>query len=121
MSDKIIVMVSDLDDGAHGEINVLEGADDAVHLVETLLQSGFDRDRIRVFAGSELIMQISHRPVVSLLGTEPASAPAEAAEDESASEVAAPTAQRSAAIIFGDAAEPFVRNGVRFSSQFRPA
>ena len=39
MLNKVIVMVSDLDDASHGEINVLDGPELAAHFVETLLES----------------------------------------------------------------------------------
>ena len=67
-NNKVIVMVSDLDDAVHGEINVLDGPDLATRFVETLLESGFERERIRVFVGDEMMMEVHHRPVVSLLG-----------------------------------------------------
>src|SRR5713226_1574093 len=68
MLNKVIVMVSDLDDASHGEINVLDGPEQAAHFVETLLESGFEQERVRVFGGDELQMQVHQRPVVSLIG-----------------------------------------------------
>src|ERR1700680_4128440 len=67
MLNKVIVMVSDLDDASHGEINVLDGPELAAHFVETLLESGFEQERVRVFGGDELQMQVHQRPVVSLI------------------------------------------------------
>jgi hypothetical protein len=124
MSDKMIVLVCDLDDAIHGEINVLDGAEAAARFVETLLESGFERERIRVFVGDEMQMEVHHRPVVSILGTERAStedAPAtEVAPQESTPEQETATA-RSATLQSEEEAEPFVKNGVRFSTQFRAA
>ena len=132
MSNKVIVMVSDLDDASHGEINILDGPEAAVQFVETLLESGFEQERLRVFGGDELQMQVSHRPVVSLIVGNSRGRKEEAPREEEAAE--APTEQhheqvaasktvaaRAKAVMEEVAAQPFVRNGVRFSSQFRPA
>lgn len=141
MSNKVIVMVSDLDDASHGEINVLDGPEHAARFVETLLESGFEQERVRVFSGDELQMQVHHRPVVNLLTgarggqkeeapeekhEAPAQEPApqlERAEVASAktAPVGANVASHAKAVVDEIAAQPFVRNGVRFSSQFRPA
>ncbi|MEO8457607.1 MAG: hypothetical protein ABI559_07345 [Chloroflexota bacterium] len=140
MTNRVIVMVSDLDDASHGEINVLEGPEQAARFVETLLESGFEQERVRVFGGDELGMQVHHRPVVNLVVDTPRGqkteasrqqeqAPAPEAQPEQV-EVAA-SAQTAAGATdsvashamaaLEQAAQPFVRNGVRFSSQFRPA
>lgn len=68
MGEKIIVLVSDRDDNKHGEISVLDDAHKAERLVETLLEAGFEEERIRVFSGTASEFEISHRPVVSLVG-----------------------------------------------------
>jgi hypothetical protein len=128
MLNKVIVMVSDLDDASHGEINVLDGPEQAARFVETLLESGFEQERVRVFGGDELQMQVHQRPVVSLISNvsggkeeaprdeeeEPAAAPQARPEQE---QVAAPAR----AVMDEADAQPFMRNGVRFSSQFGPA
>jgi hypothetical protein len=132
MSNKVIVMVSDLDDASHGEINILEGPEAAVQFVETLLESGFEQERVRVFGGDELQMQVSHRPVVSLIVGNSRGRKEDAPREEEAAQalpeqhleqVAASktVAARAKAVMEEVAAQPFVRNGVRFSSQFRPA
>ena len=66
-SEKIIVLVCDREDSKHGEITILEDPQKAERLVETLLEAGFEQDRIRVFAGRTSEFQISHRPVVALV------------------------------------------------------
>ena len=133
MANKVIVMVSDLDDASHGEINILDGPEAAVQFVETLLESGFEQERVRVFGGDELQMQVHHRPVVSLIvgnsrgrkeeapreEEEAAEAPAEQHQEQVAA--AKTVTARAKAVMEEVAAQPFVRNGVRFSSQFRPA
>lgn len=40
----------------------------AERLVETLLEAGFEQERIRVFAGSQSDFEVSQRPVVALVG-----------------------------------------------------
>ncbi len=138
MLNKVIVMVSDLDDASHGKINVLDGPDQAAHFVETLLESGCEQERVRVFGGDELQMQVHQRPVVSLIGNARSrneEAPRGEEGEGSASSPPAPqgrpqqeqvaasetVADRAEAVMDEVAAQPFVRNGVRFSSQFRPA
>ncbi len=66
-SEKIIVLVCDKDDSKHGEITIMDDPQKAERLVETLLEAGFEQDRIRVFAGRTSEFQISHRPVVALV------------------------------------------------------
>jgi hypothetical protein len=125
MLNKVIVMVSDLDDASHGEINVLDGPEQAAHFVETLLESGFEQERVRVFGGDELQMQVHQRPVVSLISdargrTE--EAPKDEEDDAAApAPQARPQPEQMAARAQTVAAQPFERNGVRFSSQFRPS
>jgi hypothetical protein len=138
MTGRIIVLVSDLDDSSHGEVNVLETPEQAAHFVETLLESGFEQARVRVFGGDEMQMQVHHRPVVSLTNPDLAqngrgrkeevleAAPEpqvveEAAPVARAAAAQAPRAARSAEYQEVVAAEPFVQNGVRFSSMFKPA
>lgn len=130
MANKVIVMVSDLDDTIHGEINVLESPDQAAHFVESLIESGFDQQRIRVFLGGEMEMEVHHRPVVSLNPrTKEESSPQQQEHEEVAeapAEEQTPVAPTSRARTLrveeaGVSSEPFIKNGVRFSSQFRPA
>lgn len=133
MSDNVIVLVSDLDTGKHGEVNVFESHEEAAHLIESLLESGFEQERIRVFTGSEMEMHVTHRPVVALVGGDVSSghvsAESEAEEEEEAPEepveerepVAARAQSTRAEIQEEVSATPFVKDGVRFSSLFRPA
>jgi hypothetical protein len=131
MLNKVIVMVSDLDDASHGEINVLDGPEQAARFVETLLESGFEQERVRVFGGDELQMQVHQRPVVSLISNvrglkeeaprqeeEEAVAPAPQARPQQEQMAASRTmSARARAVMDEIAAQPFMRNGVRFSSQ----
>ncbi len=127
MTRKIIVLVSDLDDAKHGEITVFESTQKAGRMVETLLEAGFDVERIRVFGSEEMEMHVTHRPVVALIeGSVEDGEPAD--EEASAEEPALVAKQRETA---GAAARgqrlaetvtvPFHKDGVRFSSLFRPA
>ncbi len=68
MSEKLIVLVSDRGDTKHGEISVVDEPRKAEKLVETLLEAGFERERIRVFTGTQSDFQVSQRPVVELVG-----------------------------------------------------
>jgi hypothetical protein len=64
-NEQIIVLVQDSGDASHGEISVLENWEKAERLIETLLEAGFQGERIQVFRGRQNEFQISHRPVVS--------------------------------------------------------
>jgi len=75
VSEKIIVLVSDRGDSKHGEISVLDDPHKAEKLVETLLEAGFEQERIQVFAGSQSDFQVSQRPVVALVAEGEESAP----------------------------------------------
>ncbi len=125
MPDKTIVLVSDLDNSTHGEVHVLDDGHEAARLVENLLEAGFGSERIRVFAVDELEMQITHRPVVALVSSaasapvtaqEETPAPFSPEEDEQRRLPAAPRAEH-----LGVSAVPYMRDGVRFSTLFRPA
>ncbi len=67
MSDKFVLVVSDEKDDTHGEISVLDSAHETKSLVETLLEAGFDQERIRVLAGSEAEFLTTYRPVVGFI------------------------------------------------------
>ena len=118
MSDKVIVVVSDTGNARHGEITVVDDAATAVHLVETLLEAGFDEARIRLFSGYQAQMEISSRPVVALV--DGPSAPVAVGDPdppvEQAVEVEAAAVKASAAEV-----TPYMKDGVRFSASFRAA
>ena len=84
MTTKFIVLVADQSDPKHGEIVVVDTTAEAERLVETLLDAGFDRERLRVFTGTEMEAQVSQRPKVELVETgtdEPAPADDSLAEE----------------------------------------
>ena len=66
MSEDFVLVVSDESDGKQGEVSVLDTAHKTERLVETLLESGIDQNRIRVFAGAESEFETTYRPVVNL-------------------------------------------------------
>ena len=130
MSNRVIVMVYDQEDAKHGEISVMENPQKAARLVETLLEAGFGQERIRIFTGDEMGMQVTHRPVVSLVDARaPASTPPEEATQAAPPAPAvpekelAPATPRAAGAPVAEMsmAAPFTREGVRFSTLFRPA
>ncbi len=110
MSTKVIVMVSDRDNAKRGEITVVDHPRTAAHLVETLLEAGFQQEQIKLYSGDETEMRVSSRPIVALVDGSSTPAARESVEPyEPARESA------------DEKATPFVKNGVRFSSLFRPA
>ncbi len=128
MAHNVIVLVSDLDNAIRGELNVLETVEEATRLVETLIESGFEQERIRVFLGDELQMEVRHRPVVSLASDATGRATKEAAQAKEEEESPAPkeespraaTIRAASLVLDGVTAEPLVRNGKRFSTMFGP-
>lgn len=89
MASRVILFVADRIDPKRGEVSVLETAAEAERLMETLLEAGVERERLRAFSGDEVEARISHRPVVALTvegpaeGAPPAPSPeAEPADDE---------------------------------------
>ncbi len=71
MSSRVIVLIADPADPKYGEVTVVDSTAEAERLVETFLEAGYDRERIRVFAGAEMEAQISQRPKVDLVEQEP--------------------------------------------------
>ena len=120
MSESVMVIVADLDDAKHGEINVVESPQKAARLVETLLEAGFDQGRIRVFSGGEMDMRVRQRPVVALVSADEAEASV-ATEPEATAEQAVTSGTKAEARKEAIAAELYQRNGQKFSTQFRPA
>ena len=67
MTAKVIVFVADRGDQRFGEVSVFDSSGEAERLVETLLEAGYDQQRIHVFSGAEMEARVSHRPVVALV------------------------------------------------------
>ena len=129
MSEKVIVLVSDRGDSTHGEVSVLDDPQKAERLVETLLEAGFEPERIHVFAGRASEFQVSHRPVVALMaeGEEgEGQARPQAATEEPAPVKAMPEAAPQVEAAQAGEEEPVAADAemaapVRFSSLFRSA
>ena len=129
MAGRTVVMVLDRDDPSHGEIKMLADGNEAARLAEDLLESGVEVERIRVFDAVELSLKVAHRPVVSLgtdAGEEFAAAPPEPLDELEplpswSSEPQGDVDADAEGDLDGEpvAAEPHVRNGVRFSSLFK--
>ena len=121
MTAQFIVLLTDEKDAARGEIRWLDSAPAVANYVETLLEGGFASECIRVFHATEIALEVSYRPVVSLAASndEPHGAPAAPAQPEGQNPD--PVSQQQAD---GDELEEEaqgVRNGVRFSELFRPS
>ena len=117
MTDKFVLVVSDESERKHGEISVLDTAHETERLVETLLEAGFDQERILVFTGSEAEFVTTSRPVVSLAEeanqtTEPVRSASDPVEPE-ATEIEAETE--------AEAAGAHTGNGSSMSALFRSA
>lgn len=128
MASTVIVVVTDLDNTAHGEINVVESPEEAAQLVETLIESGYDQARVRAFAADEFQIRVYRRPVVALTPAaeadtiEQPEVPAGGEEADQEEDAPVASAEPVASLLTVDAApEPFMRNGMRFSAQFGPA
>lgn len=127
MATQLVVFVADQDDPRRGEVTVLDDPRKAERLLETLLEAGFERERIRIFHAAELEMEVKHRLVVSLVAdaARESAAAAEAAEESPVASDDPPgseSAEGQPDAEEGEAADgPFVQNGVRFSSMFRPS
>ena len=64
---KVIVFVADGGDQRFGEVSVFDSSGEAERLLETLLEAGYDQQRLHVFSGAEMEARVSHRPVVALV------------------------------------------------------
>ncbi len=125
---KAIVLVADRDDAKHGEITVVDDLRKAERLVETLLEAGFDRERIQVFVGNSLGMQVAQRAVVSLVGDgvsaegEGADPATDTGEVESGQRTAVADPEPAEVQAEAEESDPdaaYSRGGVRFSSLFK--
>jgi hypothetical protein len=115
-------MVLDTDDSSRGEIKMVSEQSDAARLVEELLESGVDVERIHVFDAVQLALKVAHRPVVSL-GAGAAEFSADPPEPDLQDEPEPVIVKNEAPADDADSeavtAEPLVRNGVKFSSLFK--
>lgn len=119
-----IILVRDKNNPDLMELAEFSDGHEAEKYVEDLLANGVPQDVIRAFSAVELHLQVSHRPVVSLgdesTGAAPQQAEPVAATAESRVESDAPAQDGPAtAGQPQEGAQPFTRDGVRFSSLFR--
>lgn len=115
MDRNIIVMVVDPENPKRGEITIMDEPKEAARFAESLLLAGLEQDRIRVFAAAEVQVSVTHRPVVTLVAptASPQPTPSQASDgDTTGDQEAEPHTEEPT---------PFVQNGVRFSSLFRPS
>lgn len=67
MSIKMIVLVDDKETEGSTEITVVDTAEQAERLVETLLEAGYAAQRVRIFAATQNEFVTTYRPVVSFV------------------------------------------------------
>jgi len=67
---KIILIVTDPDNPKQGEVMVIDEPRKAESAIEGLLEAGCDQQHIRTFIGTPFEAIITHRPVVTLVGSE---------------------------------------------------
>ena len=108
ISEEFVLVVSDESDGKQGEISLLDTAHETERLVETLLESGIDQNRIRVFAGAESEYETTYRPVVNLFD-----------ESNKTADLARPVSDKAGVRAHSDNGRS--RDSVRPSSLFRSA
>lgn len=116
MTTSYVVLITDEDRPDSGEVKIIQGEGEVARYVEVLLEGGFSQERIRVFRGAEVSLEVSYRPVVSL--TPPAEEPAPVARPRDTSEE---RTEEDAVQEDQSAEAPGVRNGIRFSELFRPS
>lgn len=113
MASRYLLFLADEKERERGDISFFDDAQEAAGHAESLLEAGYEQDRIRIFNSDEMDVQVTHKPVVSLTGadgvaseTSEAGASPEAdsdddGDDDGKSEVAG------------------VKDGVRLSSLFK--
>ena len=63
---KVIVITEDLNDPERRDVAILNGSAEAERLIETLLREGVTQERIQVFTGAKVEMEVTQQPVVTL-------------------------------------------------------
>ena len=105
MSEKFLVFLSDEDSPDRGEIRFFDDAEQVSLHTESLLESGCEQPRIRIFTSTEVEVLVRHRPVVSLVDPD-------GSEKRDAAEEGEPSEN-------GEGETAGVRDGVRLSSMFK--
>ena len=73
-TDRFMVIVADTDEEATGDIAFFGSAEESAAHVESLLEAGYQQERIGVFGIEKLTTNVRHRPVVTIVRDEPAPA-----------------------------------------------
>ncbi len=68
MSEKFLILLSDEDSPDRGEIRFFDDAEQVSLHAESLLESGYEQTRLRIFTSAEVEVIVTHRPVVSVVG-----------------------------------------------------
>jgi hypothetical protein len=79
-TDSFMVIVADTDEETSGDIAFFGSAEESAAHVESLLEAGYEQERIGVFGVEKLATHVRHRPVVTIARD----APAPAFEEEAA-------------------------------------
>jgi hypothetical protein len=117
MARQILIFIADENSPDSGEIKLVDDIRQAERFIETMLEAGFEQKGLRIFHASEVIMQISYRPVVSLgKDGRPVAGSDEAGEAVPPSEGALDGEPAGEPDTEG---KPMVQQGVRFSSLFK--
>src|SRR5574342_476751 len=66
MTAQFMVLLTEDGDATRGEVKFLGSPNDVANYIEVLLEAGHAREKVRVFQGEEIGVEISYRPVVSL-------------------------------------------------------
>ena len=109
MASRYLLFLADDEAPERGEISFFDDADEAAGHAESLLEAGYEQDRIRIFGSDEVEIYVTQKPVVSFAGADnstndPEGAPTNA-DDNDANEGK------------GDVAG--VKDGVRLSNLFK--
>ncbi len=73
-TDSFMVIVADTDEETSGDIAFFGSAEESAAHVESLLEAGYQQERIGVFGIEKLTTHVRHRPVVTIVRDEPAPA-----------------------------------------------
>jgi hypothetical protein len=60
------VLIADEGDPDHAKTRLLGSVEEAVSHVQTQVEAGVEQSRIRVFASTEMAVQVTFRPVVTI-------------------------------------------------------
>jgi hypothetical protein len=112
-----MVLLTEDGDVTRGEVKFLNSSNDVANYIEVLLEAGHAREKVRVFQGEEIGVEISYRPVVSL------SAADTHTEAEGQDVLGIGVAQNGDVPVKETAGNdgPGMLNGVRLSELFRPS